>query len=160
MPGNARLHAGQVAFKLSTSGTRHSGRVAGLGGALLPSANCADAHVEEASPALVNFLSQLPGAHRAAVEELPLALQEEIARLPAYLIDVGVEERAKINRREAKAMFDRHLFPISDRSFEVYPIPFQTVNKQALGATLAYLAVGYRRMRSAPLVMAGTRVAD
>jgi hypothetical protein len=77
---------------------------------------------------------------------LPLDLQEIVAELPP-----------NVDRRTGAALITRHMFPVSHRSLEAWPLPTRHVNGRAVIPTDVLFEVAYARFAAAPVVMGGRR---
>ena len=77
--------------------------------------------------------------------------------LPQYLLDVIAEHPANVDRRTGAELVTRHLFPVSYRSLEAWPLPTRHVNGKAVVSTVALFEVAYAKLAAAPVVMGGRR---
>jgi hypothetical protein len=77
---------------------------------------------------------------------LPAGLQEALAAAPP-----------NVDRRTGAQLITKHLFPVSHRSLEAWPLPTRHVNGRALIPTEALLAVAYAKLAAAPVIMGGGR---
>ena len=77
--------------------------------------------------------------------------------LPAELLDVLAQQPPNVSRRAGAALISRHLFPVSHRSLEVWPLPTRHVNNRAVIPTSALLEMAYAKLAAAPVVMGGRK---
>jgi hypothetical protein len=77
---------------------------------------------------------------------LPPDLQEIVAELPP-----------NVDRRTGAALITQHMFPVSHRSLEAWPLPTRHVNGRAVIPTDVLFEVAYARFAAAPVVMGGRR---
>jgi hypothetical protein len=82
----------------------------------------------------------------ASTEHLPPDLQEVLAAAPP-----------NVDRRRGAELVTRHLFPVSHRSLEAWPLPTRHVNGRALISTETLFTVAYARLVAAPVIMGGRR---
>jgi hypothetical protein len=78
--------------------------------------------------------------------DFPPELQALIASLPA-----------NVDRRTGADLISRHLFPVSHRSLEIWPLPTRHVNGRAMIPTDALFGVAFEKLNASPLVMSGKR---
>ncbi len=83
-----------------------------------------------------------------SANELPPELQEVLAQQPP-----------NIDRRKGADLITRHLFPVSHRSLEAWPLPTRHVNGKAVIPTASLLEVAYAKLTAAPVIMGGKRSA-
>jgi hypothetical protein len=95
---------------------------------------------------VAEIAATLPPHLKALVEALPERLMNVVASAPVYS-----------GRRSGADLLTQHVFPVSHRSLEVWPIPWQHVNGKAIAPTVVYFAVGYSKLVAAPLLMGGQR---
>lgn len=95
---------------------------------------------------LADVTETLPPHLKALVEALPKRLVDVLARVPVYS-----------DRRCGAALLTHHVFPVSHRSLEVWPVPWQHVNNKAIALTVVLFAVAYARLECAPVIMGGRR---
>ena len=79
-------------------------------------------------------------------DDLPMWLREVIARLPAYIDD----------KRGAQVVSE-HLFEISHRTVEIWPLPTRHINGRAMHPTVAVLREAWRRVNAEPEVVRSVR---
>jgi hypothetical protein len=80
---------------------------------------------------------------------LPLDLKEVVADLPP-----------NVDRRTGAALVTKHMFPVSHRSLEAWPLPTRHVNGRAVVPTDTLFEVAYAKFTAAPVVMGGRRTAQ
>jgi hypothetical protein len=97
----------------------------------------------------------LPPHLADVTETLPPHLRALVDALPKRLVDVAANAAIYSDRRSGADLLTRHVFPVSYRSLEVWPVPWQHVNGKAIAITLALLAVGYAKLIAAPVIMGG-----
>jgi hypothetical protein len=62
-----------------------------------------------------------------------------------------------LDRKAGAAQITRHMFPVSHRSLEVWPLPVRHVNGRAVIPTATLFEVAYQKFQDAPVVMSGRR---
>ena len=62
---------------------------------------------------------------------------------------------ARLDRRAGAALISRHLFPISPRTLERWPVTWRRINGKALADTSELLAEAQRRVDTAPAIRGG-----
>ena len=97
-------------------------------------------------PHLAEVVAGLPHHLRALVEALPGRLMDVLATAPVYS-----------ERRSGAGLVRQHVIPVSHRSLEAWPLPWQRANGRAVTPTIALFAVAYDKLASAPVVMGGRR---
>ncbi len=80
-----------------------------------------------------------------------------IEDLPDYLKAVLAGAPANVNRRIGAGLVTQHLFPVSHRTLESWPLPIRHINGQAVMPTVALFVVAYAKLSAAPLIMGGRR---
>ncbi len=80
--------------------------------------------------------------------------------LPPELQEVLAQQPPNIDRRKGAELITKHLFPVSHRSLEAWPLPTRHVNGKAVIATASLLEVAYAKLAAAPVVMGGKRPAS
>ena len=83
-------------------------------------------------------LTLLPAA------KMPPELQELLARLPV-----------NVDRRTGAELIAQHLFPVSYRSLEAWPLPTRRVNGRAVVPTAKLFEIAFAKLNAAPVVMGG-----
>jgi hypothetical protein len=63
------------------------------------------------------------------------------------------------DRPAGAASVSHHIMPVSHRSLESWPLPWQHVHGKAITPTIALFALAYSKLKAAPVVMGGRRVA-
>jgi hypothetical protein len=86
-----------------------------------------------------------------AIEGLPL---------PQWLLDVVETLPKNIDRRRGAEVITQHLFRVSHRSLEVWPVAVRFVNGRNQMNTRELLQVAWARLNAAPKVMRGRRRAE
>lgn len=61
----------------------------------------------------------------------------------------------RMDRRSGAALISRHLFPISPRTLERWPVAWRHINGRALVDTAELLAEAERRLEEAPEIRGG-----
>jgi hypothetical protein len=89
----------------------------------------------------------------------PATLMSAAAILPPNLQEVLATAPANVDRRAGAALVTRHLFPVSHRSLEAWPLPTQHVNGKAIVSTAMLFEVAYAKLAGAPVVMGGKKAA-
>lgn len=79
--------------------------------------------------------------------------------LPPDLREVLAAAPPNVDRRTGAELVTRHLFPVSHRSLEAWPLPTRHVNGRAVIPTETLLAVAYSKFAAAPVVIGGRRAA-
>jgi hypothetical protein len=97
-------------------------------------------------PHLAAVAAALPPHLRTLVEALPERLMDVVATAPVYS-----------ERRSGAELVKQHVIPVSHRSLEAWPLPWQHVNGKAVTPTIALLAVAYEKLVAAPVIMGGRR---
>lgn len=95
-------------------------------------------------PQLVEIVAALPKNLIVLVEALPNRLMAVAAEAPVYS-----------DRKAGAGLITNHVIPVSSRSLEVWPLPWQHANGKAISPTIAMLAVAYDKLASAPVIMGG-----
>jgi hypothetical protein len=75
--------------------------------------------------------------------------------LPQHLRDLLADLPANTDRRTGAGLVTRHLFPVSHRSLEVWPLPTRRVNGKAIVPTAALFEVAYAKLEAAPMILGG-----
>jgi hypothetical protein len=81
----------------------------------------------------------------------------EPARLPEHLLDVLASTPANVDRRTGAGLVTRHLFPVSHRSLETWPLPTRHVNGRAVIPAARLFEVAFEKLNAAPVVMGGRK---
>jgi hypothetical protein len=84
-------------------------------------------------------------------------LGNEAAQLPQHLLDMVAALPPNVDRKTGAVLITRHMFPVSHRSLEVWPLPTRRVNGRAVIPTAALFEVAYQKFAEAPVVMGGRR---
>lgn len=95
-------------------------------------------------PHLAELAATLPSDLRALIDELPQRLVDVLATAPAYS-----------DRRSGARLVSHNIVPVSYRSLETWPLPWQHANGRAVTPTVALFAVAYGKLTAAPVVMGG-----
>jgi hypothetical protein len=66
----------------------------------------------------------------------------------------------RVNRRAAAALVTHHLFPVSHRTLESWPLTWRRVNGKALVETAELLAFAQSKLDAAAPIRSGRRVSD
>lgn len=77
--------------------------------------------------------------------------------LPPNLQELLAQQPPNIDRRKGADLITKHLFPVSHRSLEAWPLPTRHVNGRAVIPTAALLEVAYAKLAAAPVIMGGKR---
>jgi hypothetical protein len=91
------------------------------------------------------------------VATLPSQLKELVQLLPPRLIEVAEKAPVYSDRIPGAALVSHHILPVSHRSLEAWPLPWQRPYGRAITPTIALLAVAYSKLSAAPVVMSGRR---
>jgi hypothetical protein len=84
-------------------------------------------------------------------------LSSEVAKLPQDIRDLLEGLPLNVDRRTGANLVTFHLFPVSYRSLEAWPLPTRHVNGKAIVATETLFEVAYAKLAAAPVVMSGRR---
>jgi len=98
---------------------------------------------------LAEVAATLPPHLKALVEALPRRLVDVLASVPVYS-----------DRRSGAILLTRYLFPVSHRSLETWPLPWQHANGRSITPTVVLFAVGHAKLDAAPVIMGGRRAAE
>ena len=79
------------------------------------------------------------------------------ANLPPHLQDALASSPTNVDRRTGAALVTQHLFPVSHRSLEAWPLPTRRVNGKAIIPTAKLFEAAYAKLAAAPVVMGGRR---
>jgi hypothetical protein len=79
------------------------------------------------------------------------------ATLPSVLQEVVAQHPPNVDRRTGAGLVTRHIFPVSHRSLEAWPLPTRHVNGKALIPTVVLFEVAYAKLTAAPVIMGGRR---
>ncbi len=79
------------------------------------------------------------------------------AHLPPHLLEVLAAQPATVDRRSGADLITRHLFPVSHRSLEAWPLPTRHVNGKAVIQTSVLFELAYAKLAAAPIIMGGRR---
>jgi hypothetical protein len=75
--------------------------------------------------------------------------------LPSWLEDVMVDLPANVDRRRGADLITRHLFPVSYRTLEAWPLPTRHVNGRAIISTRQLFEIAFAKLNTAPILMGG-----
>ncbi len=89
----------------------------------------------------------------------PPESDEVTVKLPPELQEVIAHQPPNIDRKAGAALITRHLFPVSHRSLEAWPLPTRHVNGRAVIPTATLLEIAYQKLSSAPVIMGGKKAA-
>jgi hypothetical protein len=76
-------------------------------------------------------------------------------QLPQYLVELLDTLPVRVDRRTGAKLVTQHIFPVSHRTLEKWPLPVQHVNGYAVIATRALFEAAYARLSAAPVIMSG-----
>jgi hypothetical protein len=79
------------------------------------------------------------------------------SELPPHLLEVLASAPANVDRRTGAELISRHLFPVSHRSLEAWPLLTQHVNGKAITSTIKLFQIAYAKLSAAPMMMGGRR---
>jgi hypothetical protein len=79
--------------------------------------------------------------------------------LPSDLQEVVAQHPPNVDRRTGAQLITKHLFPVSHRSLEAWPLPTRHVNGKAVVPTEVLFKVAYAKFAAAPVVIGGRRAA-
>jgi hypothetical protein len=77
--------------------------------------------------------------------------------MPKWLLDLIEELPKNIDRRRGAAIITHHLFSVSHRSLEVWPVAVHFANGRNQMCTRELLEVAWARLNAAPKLMSGRR---
>jgi hypothetical protein len=80
-----------------------------------------------------------------------------VTNLPDWLEDVLARLPANIDRRRAATEITQHLFEVSYRTLEAWPLPTRHVNGRAFIPTRTLFEFAYRQFAEAPVLMGGRK---
>jgi hypothetical protein len=79
------------------------------------------------------------------------------SKLPPDLQKVVESQPARIGRRTAANLITQHLYPVSHRSLEAWPLLTQIVNGKATVSPEQVFQTAIARLSAAPIIMGGRR---
>src|SRR5690348_6579065 len=79
------------------------------------------------------------------------------AELPAWLEEIVSRLPRSMSRRRGGQEVSQHLFDVSHRTLEAWPLSVRRVNGHAILDTRELFALAYRKYLDAPVVMGGRR---
>ncbi len=82
-------------------------------------------------------------------------MQNDTSELPEYIVSELPNLPRHGDRKKLSEIITRLLFPVSDRSMEVWPLKWRRVNGRALAETSEALAHAWCKFNSAPVTMSG-----
>ncbi len=85
-------------------------------------------------------------------------LNRSAATLPPELAEKLAELPKNVDRRTGAELITKHLFPVSHRSLEAWPLPTRHVNGKAIVSTATLFEVAFAKMEAAPLTMGSRRL--
>ncbi len=97
----------------------------------------------------------LPSHLIEVVAALPPHLGELVDKLPRRLLDVLDDAPVNVDRRSGADLLTRHVLPVSYRSLEAWPLPWQYANGKAVCPLIAMFAVAWSMLSAAPVRMGG-----
>ena len=77
--------------------------------------------------------------------------------LPPELLEVLAKQPPRVARHKGAGLVSEHIFPVSPRTLEAWPLPTRHVNGKAVIETKKLFEVAYAKLAAAPLVMGGRR---
>jgi hypothetical protein len=77
--------------------------------------------------------------------------------LPPYILDELPNLPRNADRKALADIITRLLFPVSDRSLEIWPLKWRRVNGHSLAATEDALKFAWRKFAAAPVMKGGRR---
>jgi hypothetical protein len=77
------------------------------------------------------------------------------AALPPELKGMLASLPVNVDRRTGAALITKHLFPVSHRSLEAWPLPTRHVNGRAVVPTAKLFKIAFDKLNAAPVVMGG-----
>ena len=101
----------------------------------------------------------LPPHLTEVVDTLPKELRTLVRALPQRLMDVAALAPVFVDRKVGATLLTRNAIPVSHRSLEAWPLPWQRANGRALTPSIAMLALAHEKMVRAPVVMGGRQTA-
>jgi hypothetical protein len=78
------------------------------------------------------------------------------AELPQHLQNVLADAPTNVDRRTGAELVTRHMFPVSYRSLEAWPLPTRYVNGKAVIPTAALFELAYAKLSAAPVITYST----
>jgi hypothetical protein len=82
------------------------------------------------------------------------------AVLPPSLLELLADLPINVDRRTGAKLVTKHLFPVSHRSLEAWPLPTRHVNGKAILATVTLFEHAYAKLQAAPVILGGRRSAQ
>jgi hypothetical protein len=79
--------------------------------------------------------------------------------LPPYIVDELSNLPRHADRKTLADIITRLLFPVSDRSLEIWPLKWRRVNGHSLASTEEGLRLAWEKFRAAPVLRGGRRYA-
>jgi hypothetical protein len=80
-----------------------------------------------------------------------------LTTLPQYLLEALSRLPTNVDRRAGAEAVTEHIFPVSPRTLEAWPLPTRRVNGKAITQTKALFEVAYAKFAAAPVVIGGRR---
>ncbi len=81
-------------------------------------------------------------------------------RLPPHLLEALADQPPNVDRQTGARLITRHIFPVSHRSLEAWPLPIRRVNGRAVIPTATLFEVAYAKFAEAPVIMSGRKAAS
>lgn len=79
------------------------------------------------------------------------------ALLPPDLVQLLADLPNNVDRRTGAALVTKHLFPVSHRTLEAWPLPTRNVNGKAILATSTLFEHAFTMLQAAPIIVGGRR---
>ena len=83
----------------------------------------------------------------------------DLPPLPGYIVEALADSPRYVDRKTLALIIGRMLFPVSDRSLEVWPLKWRRVNGHSLASTEEGLRLAWEKFRAAPVLRGGRRYA-
>ena len=77
--------------------------------------------------------------------------------LPPNLVELLADLPINVDRRAGAELVTKHLFPVSHRNLEAWPLPTRDVNGKAYLGTVTLFEHAYAMLRAAPVIIGGRR---
>ncbi len=84
-------------------------------------------------------------------------LTSGVVELPDFIVELLSTQPQNVDRRAGAELITAHLFPVSRRTLEAWPLPTRHVNGKAIIPTQKLFEVAYAKFMAAPVLMGGRR---
>jgi hypothetical protein len=75
--------------------------------------------------------------------------------LPPELVRILESLPPNVDRRTGADLLSRHLFPVSHRTLEAWPLPTRRVNGKAVVPTVELFRIAHAMLAASPVIMGG-----